>query len=73
MKIVFTRHAKNRMRWRRINRDEVESVIDEPDQREYIDGRKWNLHKNIGKKNIRVTIVLEGDKQVIISVVDKND
>ena len=31
MDIIFSRHAKRQMKWRKITEIEVESVIDDPD------------------------------------------
>lgn len=73
MQIKYTRHAKNRMRWRQIPPQMVEMVIRDPDREERLDFTKSHLYKLIGTRNIRITITREDDSIVAISVVDKND
>ena len=72
MEIVFTRHAKRRMKWREINESEVIEVIKSPERIESsIFGRK-NAYKNIGVKLLKVTYIEKESKIIIVSVVDKN-
>ncbi len=72
MEIIFTRHAKRRMKWREIRESEIKETINSPDRVETaLFGRK-NAYKNIGDKLLKVTYVEESSKIVIISVVDKN-
>lgn len=40
--IFFTRHAKNRMRWRGISREIVETIILNPDRIEDTGDRQFN-------------------------------
>ena len=73
MKIVYTRHAKNRMRWRAITASEVEETLASPEKIIQESSRKFHFCKAIGAKYIRVTAAREENQTVIISVVDKNE
>lgn len=73
MEVVYTRHARARMRWRGITKKEVEEVLAVPDRRVLLPGMKFHCFKSIGKCYLRVTGALENNKCVIISVVDKSD
>lgn len=71
--IEYTRHAKNRMRWRKISKKEVEMVIKEPEKIEGAKEKRKNIYGSINGKYIRVSCAFEGDKLIIISAVDKRD
>ncbi|MDO8618003.1 MAG: DUF4258 domain-containing protein [Candidatus Uhrbacteria bacterium] len=73
MEVIFTRHAKARMRWRGITQNEVMQAIEHPDRTEHLGSDRFHFFHHIGKRYLRVTWVLEERKRVIISVVDKND
>lgn len=69
--IVFDRHAKRRMKWRKISEEEVYFTLENPDKiEESIKGR-INAYKSIGKRYIKVTYKEFSGKILIISVVDK--
>jgi hypothetical protein len=60
--IKYTRHAKNRMRWHRIEESEVESAVQKPEFLEpSIEGR-LNAWIKTSDKFLRVTYKEEGDK-----------
>ena len=73
MKIVIDRHAKRRMKWRRISLEEIKAVLETPDKTEKSYHDKINVFKTIGRKNVRVTYKMEKKVIVVISVVDKNN
>ncbi|MBI2355905.1 MAG: DUF4258 domain-containing protein [Candidatus Doudnabacteria bacterium] len=73
MQIYFTRHAKNRMRWRKITLQEVHTVLNNFDKKEQLTNYKYHLYKSINNRLLRVTISEEQDKLVILSIVDKHD
>lgn len=73
MEVVYTRHAKGRMRWRGITKQEVEAVIQEPERREATDYNRFHYFRHIGGRDLRVTCIIEGLKHIIISAVDKSD
>lgn len=69
--IRFDRHAKRRMKWRRISEEEVYQTLNNPDKiEESIKGRT-NVYKSIGQRYIKVTHKKIFDEILIISVVDK--
>jgi len=53
--IHFTRHAKGRMRWRHITREEVDAVLAQPDRTERMDG-KLRLTRTIDERRLLVVI-----------------
>lgn len=69
--IRFDRHAKRRMKWRRISEEEVYQTLNNPDKiEESIKGR-INVYKSIGQRYIKVTYKKFSADILIISVVDK--
>ena len=69
--LEITRHARRRMKWRRITEEDVRATIDEPDKtEESVSGRK-NVYKEIGVRYIKVTYREIANKLVVISAVDK--
>ncbi|MBI4435549.1 DUF4258 domain-containing protein [Candidatus Uhrbacteria bacterium] len=71
MEVRFTRHAKNRMRWRGITKAEVESTLLRPDTVERLSPDKANYFKTIRARRMRVTAVQEERQLVVISAVIK--
>ena len=71
MEVRFTRHAKNRMRWRVITKAEVALVLDRPDIVERLSPDKVNYFKTLKTRRIRVTAIHEEQKFVVISAVIK--
>ncbi|KKW32894.1 MAG: hypothetical protein UY76_C0014G0007 [Candidatus Uhrbacteria bacterium GW2011_GWA2_52_8d] len=71
MDVRFTRHAKNRMRWRGITKTEVQSVLSNPDAVERLSQDKKNYFKIISKRRIRVTAIQEERELVVITAVVK--
>ncbi|MCR4291352.1 MAG: DUF4258 domain-containing protein [Candidatus Kuenenia sp.] len=70
--IKFDRHAKRRMKWRRISEKDVCLILENPDKvEESIKGRT-NAYKTIGQRYIKVTYKEFSDKILVISVVDKS-
>ena len=72
MKVKYTRHAKRRMKWRKISKEEIEKTLEAPDRTESCGEKRVNVLKSLGKRLLKVSYVIEADKIVIISVVDKN-
>ncbi len=69
--IKFSRHAKRRMKWRRISEEEVYLVLDKPDTFEESFGGRTNVYKSLGQRHIKVTYKKFSNEILIISVVDK--
>ncbi len=72
MKIIFTRHAKQRMKWRGIEKAEIIEAIESPERTEPSVFGRINAYKRIGAKMPKVTYIEEKDNIVVISAVDKN-
>jgi hypothetical protein len=69
--IRFDRHARRRMKWRKISEEEIYLALENPDKiEESIKGR-INIYKSIGQRYIKVTYKKLSDEILIISVVDK--
>jgi hypothetical protein len=72
-KIQFDRHAKRRMRWRRISEEEVYLAIESPDKiEESIKGRT-NVYKFIGERYIKVTYKDFSGQILVVSAVIKGE
>ncbi len=69
--IRFDRHAKRRMKWRKISEEEALSVINEPDSNEVSIKGRINLYKKMGQRYLKVTYKEFPEEILIISVVDK--
>lgn len=72
MKVIkYTRHAKNRMRWRRIEESEVESAIHKPEFLESSVEDRFNIWTKTSDKFLRVTYKEEADSFLVITAVKK--
>jgi len=72
MKVKYTRHARRRMKWRKISKEEIEKTLEAPDRTESCGEKRVNASKSLGKRLLKVSYVIEANEIVIISVVDKN-
>ncbi|MBI4689613.1 MAG: DUF4258 domain-containing protein [Nitrospirae bacterium] len=70
--IRFDRHARRRMKWRKISEEEVNLVLSCPDKTEQSIKGRTNVYKAIGARYIKVTYKEFSDEILIISVVDKS-
>jgi hypothetical protein len=71
MNIIFSRHAKRQMKWRKITEIEVKSVIDNPDiVVDTIKDRK-NVFKITGGRNLKITYKPEDGNLTIITAMVK--
>ena len=69
--VYFVRHAKNRMRWRNISKEEVIRVLDSPEKVvDDIKNRK-NAFRMVAQRYLKVTFVEEEGTIVVLSVVEK--
>lgn len=68
-RIKYDRHAKNRMKWRRISEEEVMSVILEPDYRESTIKNRYNAFKKISGRPLKVTYKEFEDEIYVITAV----
>ena len=69
--IRFDRHAKRRMKWRKISEEEVFLVMNEPDKNESSIKGRINVYKRIGKRYLKVTYKEFVKEILIVSAVDK--
>lgn len=69
--IYFTRHAKNRMRWRKISSEIVKLVLENPDKTENKSENNFNYYKKIDGITYKVFCVVVDNKFVIKSVFKK--
>ena len=69
--VRFDRHAKRRMKWRKISEEEVNLTLNNPDKIEQSIRGRVNVYKAIGERYIKVTYKEFPEEVFIISVVDK--
>lgn len=73
MKIIFSRHAKRQMKWRKITEKEVKSAVGDPDMLEdTIKGRK-NASKIIGGRHLKITYKPEDGILTVITAMVKGE
>ena len=71
--ITYDRHARRRMRWRRISQEEVERVLRDPERLEPTERGRTNAFKWVGSRYLRVTFRDLESSVLVISVVDRSD
>jgi len=69
----YDRHARRRMKWRKISEQEVEAVLAKPDIMEKAEHGGINALRRLGGRSIKVTYKDLGEEMLIISAVDKTD
>ena len=67
--IFYTRHSKNRMRWRGISRESVELTINSPEKIEDMGNDQFNFYKSINEINYKVVCLKETDRYIILSAI----
>ena len=73
MKIIFSRHAKRQMKWRKITEKEVRWVIDKPDILvDTVKGRK-NAFKDIKGRQLKITYKPEDGILTVITAIEKEN
>ena len=71
--VVYTRHAKRRMKWRKISEEEIISTLSDPDEIQPLEDGKEHVYKTLEGRYIRVTRRELESEIVVITVVDKSD
>ncbi len=72
MKFNISRHAKRRMKERKIVQTEIMQAVAHPDEvAPSINGRV-NYLKNIGARRLKVTCKDEADTRIVITVMERN-
>lgn len=72
VEIMFSRHAKRRMKWRKLKEQEVLDTVKSPDRIEPSVHGRTNAYSKFGPKLSKVTYIEESGKIFIISAIDKN-
>ena len=65
----YTRHARNRMRWRRLSTDEIAECIGEPEGKEKRPSGRMNCWKLVRGQWLRAVYVEEGDVIIVVTVI----
>ncbi len=71
--VKFTRHAKNRMRWRKIRREDVKFSISKPMLVKKAELGEVNAWIKLSDQFLRTTYREEADKIIVISAVLKKN
>ncbi len=73
MKIIFSRHAKRQMKWRKITEGEVESAIGDPDMLVDTIKERKNAFKIIRGRHLKITYKPEGGILTVITAMVKGE
>ena len=73
MIVEYTRHARRRMKWRKISESEVELAISAPDNVEPTEKGRHNAYKTIKGKVLKVTYRKADNRAQIISALWKGE
>jgi len=73
MRIESTRHAKRRMKWRKISESDIETALTDPDKLEMTEKNRLNAYKYINNKLIKVTFCQDEDSIKIITALWKGE
>ncbi len=71
--IKYDRHARRRMRWRKISQEEIEKVLSNPERKEFSKYGRTNVFGHIGKRYVKVTFREYAEEILVITAVDKSD
>lgn len=69
MGVIFSRHAKRQMKWRKISRAEVLQVLDQPEHEEPSYNDKVNLYRTINNRHLKVTIKRQNDGIIVVTAI----
>jgi hypothetical protein len=73
MRTEYTRHARRRMKWRKISESDIEMALRDPDKTEISEKNRLNAYKYINNRLIKVTFCHEDDLMKIITAVWKGE
>jgi hypothetical protein len=71
--IKYARHARRRIRWRKISEAEIEQTVYTPDRVEATRKNRLNAYKKIEGRLLKVTYLKEKDTVKIITAVWKGE
>ena len=66
-RIKLTFHAKNRIKERKISKEEMEIAVSNPDSIKHIFNNKFIIRKSFNKKILEIVYTKEKDKILIIT------
>jgi hypothetical protein len=69
--VRFDRHARRRMKWRKISEEEVLDALNRPERIEQSIRGRANVYKAVGAKHLKVTYREFSEEILVISVMDK--
>jgi len=69
--VRFDRHAKRRMKWRKISEEEVKLVLEQPDKVETSMKGRINVYKTIGSRCLKISCKEFPEEILVISAVVK--
>jgi len=69
--VRFDRHARRRMKWRKISEEEVLDALNRPERIEQSIRGRVNVYKAVGAKCLKVTYREFSEEILVISVMDK--
>jgi hypothetical protein len=69
--VRFDRHARRRMKWRKISEEEVLRALNRPERVEQSIRGRVNVYKAVGAKHLKVTYREFSEEILVISVMDK--
>jgi len=73
MNIYYSRHAKRRMKWRRITESDIRSALELPDALEKVSEDRYNALKRIELRLLKVTFTRVDETYVVITAVWKGE
>lgn len=71
MAIIFSRHARRQMKWRRVSEAEVVRVIEAPDRVEPSKDGRINAFRTLGNRLLKATFIEDQPDIVVITVIEK--
>lgn len=71
--IKYTRHAKNRIKWRKISDKEIKQVLYNPAEIKKLGVNRYSCCKTISQRKIKVIFIVEEKQILIITAFDKTN
>jgi len=71
LKIFISRHAKKQIKWRKINEQEIERVVNNPQDITPSVKNRLNYWENLNHKGLKITILKEIDCIVVVTAIRK--
>jgi hypothetical protein len=69
--VGFSRHARRRMKWRRISEEDVVAAIARPERQEVTRFERINFFARLGGRLLKVTALRSPDGWLVVSAVEK--